>query len=92
MIFLQGFWKKGREIKNESYILINKSVFSKSKKLLHLRRKFNMKLIILTCLLFLFSCGENKPSSQNEGDPTIVKKAIKINGLVKEKKNEENKR
>lgn len=33
MIFLQGFWKKDREIKNESYILINKSVFSKSKKI-----------------------------------------------------------
>ena len=82
MIFLQGFWKKDREIKNESYILINKSVFSKSKKLLHLKRKFNMKLLILTCLLFLFSCGENKPSGQNKEDTTIVKKAIKINGLV----------
>ena len=34
MIFLQGFWKKDREIKNESYILINKSVFSKSKKII----------------------------------------------------------
>lgn len=41
-----------------------------------------MKLIILTALFFLFSCGENKLSTKNETNDTIVKKAIKINGLV----------
>jgi hypothetical protein len=44
-----------------------------------------MRIISIVCLLFLFSCGEKKPSSQDINKVTTVtkvKKAIEINGLV----------
>ena len=44
-----------------------------------------MRIISIVCLLFLFSCGEKKPSSQNIDKVATVKKVkkpIEINGLV----------
>jgi hypothetical protein len=42
----------------------------------------NVRIIIAACLLFLFSCGEKKPSPQDINKVAAVKKAIEINGLV----------
>jgi hypothetical protein len=44
-----------------------------------------MRIISIVCLLFLFSCGEKKPSSQDINKVATVKKvkkAFEINGLV----------
>ena len=44
-----------------------------------------MRIISVVCLLFLFSCGDKKPSSQDIDKVATVKKVkkpIEINGLV----------
>ena len=41
-----------------------------------------VRIIFVVCLLFLFSCGEKKPSPQVNKKAESVKNAIEISGLV----------
>ena len=42
----------------------------------------SVRIIFVVCLLFLFSCGEKKPSSQVNKKAESVKNAIEVSGLV----------
>ena len=42
----------------------------------------SVRIIFVVCLLFLFSCGEKKPSPQVNKKAELVKNSIEVSGLV----------